>query len=65
MTLQPDGGVEAKIATQDLGTGSRTVVAIVLAETLGLPLEAVRVNIGDSRYPASGGSGGSTTVGGD
>ena len=64
VTLQPDGGVEARIATQDLGTGSRTVVAIVLAETLGLPLEAVRVNLGDSRYPASGGSGGSTTVGG-
>ena len=53
-----------KIATQDLGTGTRTVIAIVLADTLGLPLDAVKVSIGDSRYPASGGSGGSTTVGG-
>ena len=64
VTLQPDGSVEAKIATQDIGTGTRTVLAIVIAETLGLPLEEVRVQIGDSRYPASGGSGGSTTVGG-
>jgi len=64
ITLQPDGQVELKMATQDLGTGTRTVVGIVCADTLGLPLEAVKVSIGDSRYPASGGSGGSTTVGG-
>ncbi|HVT58724.1 MAG TPA: xanthine dehydrogenase family protein molybdopterin-binding subunit [Thermoanaerobaculia bacterium] len=64
VTVYPDGGVEAKLSTQDLGTGTRTVVAIVLAETFGLPLEAVKVRIGDSRLPASGGSGGSTTVGG-
>lgn len=64
VTLYPDGGAEAKISTQDIGTGTRTVVAIVLAETLGLPLSAVKVAIGDSRYPSSGGSGGSTTVGG-
>jgi xanthine dehydrogenase YagR molybdenum-binding subunit len=64
VTVHPDGTAEAKISTQDLGTGTRTVIAIVLAETLGLPLEAVKVSIGDSRYPTSGGSGGSTTVGG-
>ena len=64
VTIHPDGLAEAKIASQDLGTGTRTVIAIVLAETLGLPLDGVRVSIGDSRYPASGGSGGSTTVGG-
>jgi len=62
--LQPDGQVEARIATQDLGTGTRTVVGIVVADTLGLPLDAVKVSIGDSRFPSSGGSGGSTTVGG-
>ncbi|HLQ32919.1 MAG TPA: molybdopterin cofactor-binding domain-containing protein, partial [Chloroflexota bacterium] len=63
-TIHPDGSVEISLASQDLGTGTRTVIAIVAAETLGLPVEAVQVNIGDSRYPASGGSGGSTTVGG-
>ncbi|HEX3131067.1 MAG TPA: xanthine dehydrogenase family protein molybdopterin-binding subunit [Thermoanaerobaculia bacterium] len=64
VTVHPDGTTEARMSTQDLGTGTRTVIAIVLAETLGLPLEAVKVQIGDSKLPASGGSGGSTTVGG-
>jgi xanthine dehydrogenase YagR molybdenum-binding subunit len=64
VTVFPDGAVEAKVSTQDIGTGTRTVVAIVLAETFGLPLEAVTARIGDSQFPASGASGGSTTVGG-
>ncbi|HXE86905.1 MAG TPA: xanthine dehydrogenase family protein, partial [Hyphomicrobiaceae bacterium] len=64
VTVHPDGMAEAKIASQDIGTGTRTVIAIVLAETLGVPLDSVKVSLGDSRYPASGGSGGSTTVGG-
>ncbi|HKI06338.1 MAG TPA: xanthine dehydrogenase family protein molybdopterin-binding subunit [Thermoanaerobaculia bacterium] len=64
VTIHPDGLAEAKISSQDIGTGTRTVIAIVLADTLGLPLDAVRVSLGDSRYPASGGSGGSSTVGG-
>ena len=36
---------------------------MVLAETFGLPIDAVNVNIGSSTYPFSGASGGSTTVG--
>ncbi len=59
----PDGAVESFCGTQDIGTGTKTVCALVLAETFGLPLEAVKVNIGLSKYPASGASGGSTTVG--
>jgi xanthine dehydrogenase YagR molybdenum-binding subunit len=47
-----------------LGTGTRTVIAMVAGETLGLPVTGVKVNIGDSKYPPSGASGGSTTVGG-
>src|SRR3954471_20727725 len=50
--------------TQDLGTGTRTAIAVVLAETFGIPLSKVKVNIGTSKYPACGGSGGSTTIGG-
>jgi xanthine dehydrogenase YagR molybdenum-binding subunit len=37
---------------------------IVVADTLGLPLNAVKVVIGDNRLPTSGSSGGSTTIGG-
>jgi xanthine dehydrogenase YagR molybdenum-binding subunit len=64
LTINPDSSVSIEIGSQDLGTGTRTVIAIVAAETLGLPLNAVKVNLGDSNYPTSGASGGSTTVGG-
>lgn len=64
MTLNPDGSVNVYIGSQDLGTGTRTVIAIVVAETLGLPLDGAQVNIGKNAYPPSGASGGSTTVGG-
>src|SRR5437764_11197555 len=62
--IQPDGSVSVSLGSQALGTGTRTVIGIIAAETMGLPLEAVKVNIGDSKYPADGASGGSTTVGG-
>ena len=64
VTIHPDATAEAKISSQDIGTGTRTVIAIVLADSLGLPLDAVQVRIGDSRLPSSSASGGSTTVGG-
>ncbi len=64
LVIHPDGSVALKAATQDIGTGTRTVMAIVAAETLGLPVEAITVSIGDSAYPTSAGSGGSGTVGG-
>jgi xanthine dehydrogenase YagR molybdenum-binding subunit len=64
VTINPDGSVAVHISTQDLGVGTRTCLGIVVAETLGLPLEAIQVNIGRNSYPADGGSGGSTTIGG-
>jgi xanthine dehydrogenase YagR molybdenum-binding subunit len=60
--INPDGSVLVKCGTQDIGTGTRTIVAIVAAETLGLPVNAVTPQIGDTNYPFSGGSGGSTTA---
>ena len=64
VTLHADGSVEVNIGTQDLGTGTRTVIAQVAAETLGLPVAALKVNIGSSDLPQDSASGGSTTVGG-
>lgn len=64
ITIQPDGSVELKMGTQDLGVGTRTALAIVVADTLGLPLDGVKILIGDNSYPVSGPSGGSTTIGG-
>jgi xanthine dehydrogenase YagR molybdenum-binding subunit len=62
--VHPDGGVEVSLGSQDLGTGTRTCIGMVAAETFGLPLSAVKVNIGLNSYPESGPSGGSTTIGG-
>jgi xanthine dehydrogenase YagR molybdenum-binding subunit len=62
--IEPDGAVSAELGSQDLGSGTRTVIAMVLAESVGLPVSRVNVKIGDSKYPPSGASGGSTTVGG-
>ena len=61
--IAPDGSVTNKIATQDIGTGTRTLVAMITAETMGLPLNAVTAAIGDTNYPFAPGSGGSITVG--
>jgi xanthine dehydrogenase YagR molybdenum-binding subunit len=63
-TIHPDGSVLVKLGSQDLGTGTRTCIQIVAADSLGLPFEAVKVELGDTQYPPSGGSGGSTTIGG-
>jgi len=64
LTLHPDGSVDIKMGSQDLGTGTRTCILVVAAETLGLPIDAINLQIGDTQYPPSGGSGGSTTIGG-
>lgn len=64
LTVHSDGAVEMKMCTQDLGTGTRTAILMVMSEAFGLPLEAMTLKIGDTDYPPSGGSGGSTTIGG-
>ncbi len=64
VSIEADGSVTAALASQDLGVGNRTVIAAVLAETVGLGLHDVTVEMGDSVLPVSGASGGSTTVGG-
>ncbi len=61
VTVSSDGSVLVESSTQDLGTGERTVLAMVVAEVLGLEPKDVTIHIGESRYGRSGGSGGSTT----
>jgi len=62
--IHPDGSVSVEIGTQDLGTGTRTIITQVAAETLGLGMGQVKLSIGRSDLPPDDGSGGSTTVGG-
>ncbi len=56
-----DGRVEVRVGTQDIGTGTRTVLAMVAAEEMGLPLSRIQCEIGDTRYLFSVPSGGSMT----
>ncbi|MBI5364018.1 MAG: xanthine dehydrogenase family protein molybdopterin-binding subunit [Planctomycetes bacterium] len=58
-----DGSVTVSVGTQDLGTGSRTLVTAIVAEEFGLALGDVVARIGNSRLPSATGSGGSTTTG--
>jgi len=60
--VSPDGSVEIRCGTQDLGTGTRTLIAVIAAELLGLTPADIQVRLADTRFPPSGGSGGSTTA---
>ena len=57
--LDADGIATARMAMTDIGTGTYTVMTQLAAELLGLPMERVRVEMGDTRYPPASGSGGS------
>jgi len=59
--INPDGTIEIRLGVQDIGTGTRTVIAVVAAEMLGLKPEQITVKVGDTRFPPGPGSGGSTT----
>jgi xanthine dehydrogenase YagR molybdenum-binding subunit len=58
-----DGSVELMSAVQDLGTGTKTMLAVVVAEEFGIPPSSVVIRIGDTRYPIGPDSGGSVTTG--
>jgi len=64
LSIHPDGSVAIKMGTQDIGTGTRTSIRTIAADTLGLPIEAIHLDIGDSQYPPDSASGGSSTIGG-
>lgn len=60
--IASDGGVVMRIGTQDLGTGTRTLVAVITADSLGLQPAQVTPEIGDTSFGVSPLSGGSTTA---
>jgi xanthine dehydrogenase YagR molybdenum-binding subunit len=61
--INGDGTVDVLSGTQDLGTGSRTILAQIAAEALGAKLEDVRIVLGDTeRTPYTGPSWGSMTT---
>jgi CO/xanthine dehydrogenase Mo-binding subunit len=61
--LGSDGRANVVTAMQDIGTGTRTACAQIAAEELGLPLDRIEVQVGDSaRGPFASISGGSSTL---
>jgi xanthine dehydrogenase YagR molybdenum-binding subunit len=61
--INGDGSADVLTGTQDLGTGSRTILAQIAAEALGARLSDVRVVLGDTeRTPYTGPSWGSMTT---
>lgn len=61
VVIHPDGSVESRTGTQDIGTGQRTTMGICTADAIGIPLGLVTVRIGRSTLPPGPGSGGSVT----
>jgi xanthine dehydrogenase YagR molybdenum-binding subunit len=61
--ITKDGQVEVRNGAQDIGTGTRTVMGMVVAEELGLEMNQVATRIGNTDDPQGPASGGSTTIG--
>jgi xanthine dehydrogenase YagR molybdenum-binding subunit len=57
--MDPDGNAVVQTDMTDIGTGTYTILTQVAAEALDLPIDRVRVELGDSDFPVSWGSGGS------
>src|SRR3954452_23213737 len=57
--LRDDGSARVACCTQDIGTGTYTVLAQITADKTGVPINKVEVALGDSRLPKGPISGGS------
>ena len=58
-----DGAIEIRSGVQDIGTGTKTILAQVVAEELSLNVEDISVRIGDTLFPDGPASGGSVVTG--
>lgn len=56
--IDADGTITLRQGMTDIGTGTYTILAQITAETMGVPLAQVKVEIGDSEFPPAPGSGG-------
>lgn len=56
--IDADGTITLRQGMTDIGTGTYTILAQITAETLGVPLAQVKVELGDSDFPPAPGSGG-------
>ncbi len=62
VTLKADGTARIVSATSDIGPGTYTVMTMIGAEYLGLPIERVTFELGDTKFPRAPSQGGSWTT---
>ena len=60
--LNPDGTFSVDAGTQDLGTGTYTIMTQIAADTFGVPASKVKFRLGDTLLPQTPVSGGSQTA---
>jgi xanthine dehydrogenase YagR molybdenum-binding subunit len=60
--LHRDGRLVVSSAASDIGTGTYTVMSMIAAEAMGLPMERVTFQLGDSTLPFAPVEGGSSHV---
>jgi xanthine dehydrogenase YagR molybdenum-binding subunit len=61
--LRDDGTARVACATQDIGTGTYTILAQLTSQKTGVPLDKIEVALGDTSLPAGPLSGGSMVTG--
>jgi xanthine dehydrogenase YagR molybdenum-binding subunit len=59
VSIDAAGRVTAQLDMTDIGTGTYTILSQVVAESLGVPMSKIKVELGDTRFPRTAGSGGS------
>ena len=60
--IDDQGKAVVLAGSQDIGTGTYTIMTQIAAETLGLEMEQVQFDLGDTNYPEASVSGGSATA---
>ncbi len=61
--LRKDGTARVECGTQDIGTGTYTILAQLASERTGVPLDKIEVTLGDTSLPEGPLSGGSMVTG--
>lgn len=62
VSLNADGTARLACATQDIGTGTYTILAQLVSAETGIPVDRVQISLGDTRLPAGPVSGGSAAT---
>jgi xanthine dehydrogenase YagR molybdenum-binding subunit len=60
--MMADGMLILQTAVSDIGPGTGTAMVIIAADTMGIPAENIRFDLGDSSFPPSPTQGGSATL---